>query len=114
MKRQIARSFVAVVACLLIALPTTGVAAETAPSIAASAAYDDLMAQQDAFFQTISFRTISLAAAASYDELMAQQEILFQAMSDRATALAASASYDALMAQQDAFIQQIATPDDLN
>jgi len=86
-----------------------------APSVTlASASYDELMAQQDAFIQTVSFRTVSLAASASYDELMAQQQDLFQAMADRDTALAASASSDDLMVQQDASIEQISTPDSLN
>ncbi len=110
MKCQIARSFVAVIACLLVVLPAAGVAADAVPSIAASAAYDDLMTQQDAFIRTVSFRTMTLAASASYDELMAQQQDLFQAMADRDTDLAASASADELMAQPYASIEQIATP----
>ncbi len=61
-----------------------------------------------------TFCTVALAASASYDQLMAQQGDLFQAMADRDTALAASASSDDPVARQGASIEQIATPGGLN
>ena len=106
MKCQITRSLVTLAACLLVALSTVAVGAE-APPVTTAAYYDDLMAQQDAYFQTLSTRTVAMTTSAAYDDLLTQQDAFFRLDAMRSAALVTSAYYDDLMAQQDAYLQSV-------